>query len=82
MKTKQSLSFDPDYKWNSLGPATQSSIKELYRMEVKEKLTDQEKITMKGIKIMNYGIATDLIPSEIKKEIESKYKKSEIPRIK
>ncbi len=81
MKTSKSLIFDKNYKWNKLGPATQSALKELLRLETKGKLTDQEKLTMKGIMISNYGLSTSLIPEEIRKEIESKYKKSEIPRI-
>lgn len=81
MKTNKSLTYDKNYKWNKLGPASQSALKELFRLEIKGNLTNTERITMKGIMISNYGLKTDLIPEEIRKEIEAKYKKSEIPRI-
>ena len=79
---KTSIPFYRLSKWNSASQCTKTALKELYRLELKKKLTDGEKCTMNGIRICNYGFSTNDIPSEIKKEIEAKLGKTEIPRIK
>lgn len=83
MKTRKSLPFlKLSSKWSLAVESTKTALKELYRLELKGKLTDGERATMNGIRICNYGYTTSDLPEEIRKEIELKFGKSEIPRIK